>query len=67
MFIDLLVQFIIESIRALLIEGMSDFVRGRAARARRNRRIQLYLRLRAGRLRRPIVRTLSTEDGKKVK
>ena len=66
MLTDFFVQFIIESIRALLIDGLSERVRGRAARARRNRRMQLYLRLRAGRPLRSVRRTLSTEDPKKV-
>ena len=66
MFTDFFIQFIIESVRALVIDGLSERVRGRVARARRNRRIQFYLRLRAGKPHRPVVRTLSTEDPKKV-
>ena len=66
MFADFLVQFLIEFMRALLIDGLSERVRGRAKRARRNRRIQFYLRLRAGKPRQPAVRTLSTADQKNV-
>ena len=66
MLTDFFVQFIIESVRALLVDGLSERVRGCAAKARRNRRIRLYLRLRAGKPRQSVTRTLSTEDPKKV-
>ena len=66
MLADFLFQFLIEFIRALLIDELSEHVRGRAERARRNRRIQFYLRLRAGDPKR-FVRTLSTPEAKKVK
>lgn len=61
-----LFQFLMEFIRALLIEGLSARVRKQAAKARRNRRIRFYLRLRTGSPGRPVVRILSTEDRKKV-
>lgn len=62
----LLLQFLIEFARALLIDGLSEHVRGRAAKAKRNRRIEYYLRLRAGKPPRSHVRTLSTENNKSV-
>jgi hypothetical protein len=66
MFADFFVQFLIEFTRAVLIDGLSERVRGRAAKARRNRRIQFYIRLRAGKTRKPVARSLSTEDRKTV-
>ena len=67
MFIDFFAQFLIEFIRALLIDGLSEHVRGRAEKAKRNHRLQFYLRLRAGKPRPPVVRTLSTEDQETVR
>jgi 6-phosphogluconolactonase/glucosamine-6-phosphate isomerase/deaminase len=67
MFIDFFAQFLIEFIRALLIDGLSEHIRGRAEKAKRNRRIQFYLRLRGGKHRQPVVRTLSTEDQETVR
>jgi len=61
-----LIQFLIEFIRALLIDGLSEHVRKRAAKARRIRSLRFYLRLRAGKPGRPVVRTLSTEDRENV-
>jgi hypothetical protein len=66
MFADFFVQFLIEFMRALLIDGLSAHVRDRALKARRKRRIRFYLRLRAGKPPKPTVRTLSTEDQKSV-
>jgi hypothetical protein len=66
MFPDFLVQFVIEFIRALLIDGLSAHVRDRAVKAKRKRRIQFYLRIRAGKPPKPTVRTLSTEDQETV-
>ena len=67
MFIDFFAQFLIEFIRAVLIDGLSYRVRGRAARARRNRRIQFDLRLRAGKVQKPPARSLSTEGRRTVR
>ena len=67
MFADFLAQLLIEFIRALLIDELSERVRGRAARAKRNRRLQFYIRLRAGKPRQPVVRTLSTEEREEVR
>jgi hypothetical protein len=66
MFIDFFVQFLIEFVRVLLIDGLSEHVRGRAASAKRKRRIQFYLRLRAGKPQQDDIRTLSTADPKSV-
>lgn len=61
MFGDFPVQFLIEFIRALLIDGLSEHVRGKVATARRTRRdrrrSQKALRL---------MRSFSTADRKKV-
>ena len=65
MLIDFFFQFLIEFIRALLIDGLSEHVRGRAARARRNRRMLNYLMLRSGRPRKT-VRKFSTPETEKV-
>ena len=65
MFVDFLAQFLIEFLRALLIDGLSEHVRGRAERARRNRRVLLSVKLRSGRVRKP-VRGLSTPKAEKV-
>jgi hypothetical protein len=65
MIIDFLVQFLIEFLRALLIDGLSEHVRTRAERARRNRRLLRYIKLRAGRAERR-VRSFSTEEPEKV-
>jgi hypothetical protein len=67
MLADFFVQFVIEFIRALLIDGLSEHVRGRAAKAKRNRRLQFYLRLRAGKPPKAVPRSLSTEDRKTVR
>jgi hypothetical protein len=67
MFADFFAQFLIEFVRALLIDGLSEHVRDRAAKAKRNRRMQFYLRLRSGKHQRPVVRTLSTKEQKSVR
>ena len=65
MLMDLVAQFAVEFIRALLIDELAQRVRARAAATRRNRRIQFHLRLRAGRPAK-LARSFSTHEPEKV-
>jgi hypothetical protein len=65
MLMDLLAQFIVEFIRALLIDELSRRVRVRSWRQRQLRREQFYRMLRSGRGKR-IARNFSTPDRKPV-
>jgi hypothetical protein len=65
MLMDLVAQFTVEFVRALIIDELAQRVRTRAAVARRNRRILLHLNLRAGRPR-DLARSFSTPDPEKV-
>jgi hypothetical protein len=65
MLMDLVAQFTVEFIRALLIDELAQRARARATATRRNRRIQFHLRLRAGRPR-DLARNFSTRNAEKV-